>query len=78
MLQTHSDIEDFESNFDNVYNFGEESLTLRRNDRMEAAKKRVQAESYHAQTFQAAFNNMEENIEAVELLVHPSCVDFER
>ncbi|KAL5312871.1 hypothetical protein ACEPPN_019297 [Leptodophora sp. 'Broadleaf-Isolate-01'] len=66
MLRTHPDMETIEYPFVDTYYFGQDSLTLRRNVRMEAVKQRMQADPALAQTFQAAFDQLELSIQSVQ------------
>lgn len=77
MLWAHPEIEAIEYPFVDTYYFGQESLTLRRNARMEAAKQRFQANPALAQTFQAAFDQLEQSIQSAQLMVCRSPVPYD-
>lgn len=62
-------METIEYPFVDTYYFGQDSLTLRRNVRMEAVKQRMQADPALAQTFQAAFDQLELSIQSVQAKV---------
>lgn len=69
MLRTHPEIGAIEYPFVDTYYFGQESLTRRRNAQVEAAKQRLQANPALAQTFQAAFDQLEQSIQRVQVTV---------
>ncbi|GFG26205.1 hypothetical protein IFM61606_06177 [Aspergillus udagawae] len=69
MLRKHPEIETIEYPFVDTYYFGQEALTLRRNDCLQAVKQRVQADPALAQTFQEAFSLLEQSIQSVQAKV---------
>ena len=72
MLRTHPEIGTIEYPFVDTYYFGQDSLTVRRNGVLEAAKQRLQANPALAQTFQAAFDQLEQSIQSVQATVYLS------
>ena len=78
MLRTHPEIETIEYPFVDTYYFGQESLTLRRNVRMEAVKQRFQAHPSLVQTFQLAFDQLVQSIQSGQAMVCLSCLSFQR
>jgi hypothetical protein len=76
MIRTHPEIETIEYPFIDTYYFGQESLTLRHNVRLEAAKQRLQANPALAQTFQAAFDQLKQSIQSVQAMVYIYCLSF--
>ena len=70
MLRTHPGIETIEYPFLDTYYFGQEALTLRRNALLEAAKQRLQTNPALAQTFQAAFDQLEQSIQSAQKTVY--------
>ena len=77
MIRTHPEMEIIEYPFVDTYYFGQESLTLRSNDRLEAAKQRLQASPALPQTFQVAFDQLEQSIQSVQAMVYLSCRSFQ-
>ncbi|KAI8633605.1 hypothetical protein F5Y19DRAFT_489069 [Xylariaceae sp. FL1651] len=68
MLRTHPEIDTIEYPFNDTYYFGQDSLTLRRNVHIEAAKQRLQANPALAQTFQIAFDQLEQSIQRAQAM----------
>ncbi|KAL5358106.1 hypothetical protein BJX96DRAFT_173139 [Aspergillus floccosus] len=66
MLRKHPEIDAIEYPFVDTYYFGQEALTLRRNDRLQAIRQRVQADPALAQTYQEAFDQLEQSIESAQ------------
>ncbi|GAW26691.1 hypothetical protein SAMD00023353_4301100 [Rosellinia necatrix] len=64
MLRDHPGLGIIEYPFVDTYYYGKESLTLRDNDRMRSAKKRLHDHPALCQTFQAAFDQLEQTIQS--------------
>lgn len=70
MLRAHPEIEPVEYPFIDTYYFGQEPMTVRSNDRFEAAKQRLRASPLLAQNYQAAFDELEQAIRKAEGVVN--------
>lgn len=71
MLRTHPDIQPIEYPFVDTYYFGHESLTRRKNAKMEATRQKFQSDPSLIHTYQEAFNLLKESIDSAQDMVPP-------